>query len=71
MIGTPSAAKKPGDTVRKRARGSSSPFGLRVALDGELEARTEAPASRHGTTVPTATRSTPGSSRDRAGSTSL
>ena len=25
-IGTPSAAKKPGDTVRNRARGSSSPF---------------------------------------------
>ena len=28
MIGTPSAAKKPGDTVRNRARGSSSPFAL-------------------------------------------
>ena len=28
MIGTPSAAKNPGDTVRNRARGSSSPFAL-------------------------------------------
>ena len=28
MIGTPSDAKNPGETVRKRARGSSSPFAL-------------------------------------------
>ena len=39
--------------------------GLRVALDRELR-REEAPASRHGTSVPSATCSTPGSSRDAA-----
>ena len=50
MIGTPSAAKNPGETVRNRARGSSSPFGLRIALDRELRVGPNAPASRHGTT---------------------
>ena len=41
MIGTPSAAKNPGETVRNCARGSSSPFALRVALRRELEPGTE------------------------------
>ena len=41
MIGTPSAAKNPGETVRKRARGSSSPGRADVAVGRELQARTE------------------------------
>ena len=53
-------ALKPGETVRNRARGSSSPFALRYPSAENCAAKN--PASRHGTAVPTATRSTPGSS---------
>ena len=40
-IGTPSEAKKPGEMVRNRARGSSSPRHLDVAVAAELEAGPE------------------------------
>ena len=41
MIGTPSAAKKPGDTVRNLRARILLAVGLGVALGGELEAGTE------------------------------
>ena len=41
MIGTPSAAKKPGEIVRNRAARILFAVGLGVALDRELEPRTE------------------------------
>ena len=64
MMGTPSAAKKPGDTVRSCARGSSSP-GMETRPSAEkAKPGPKLPASRQGTTVPTATRSTPGSVGD-------
>ena len=62
MIGTPSAAKNPGDTVRNRARGSSSPLAFAYPSTENWKPGPNVPASRHGTIVPTATRSTPGSS---------
>ena len=48
MIGTPSDLKNPGDTVRKLARGSSSPSAFGVALGRELRVEERAGfAPRH------------------------
>ena len=59
-IGIPSAAKKPGDTERKRARGSSWPFTRARPSTENWKPSPKLPASRHGTVLPKATRSTPG-----------
>ena len=66
--GTPSAAKKPGETVRNCARGSSSALARTWPSTESWKPGPKLPASRHGTCVPTATRSTPGSSRRCAAS---
>ena len=65
IIGTPRAAKNPGDTVRKRAWGSSSLFAFAYPSTVNWNPGPNVPASRQGTTVPIATRSTPGSSETR------
>ena len=59
-IGMPSAAKKPGDTDRNRARGSSWPFSRVRPSTENWKPSPKLPASRHGTLLPNATRSTPG-----------
>ena len=61
MIGTPSNAKNPGDTVRKRARGSSSPSALAYPSTENWPPNDPRRASRQGTDDPIETRSTPGS----------
>ena len=59
-----STAKNPGDTMRKRARGFSSPSSGVKPSTVKLRA-SKLPESRHGTNMPVATPCTPGSSPTR------
>ena len=63
--GTPRAAKKPGETDRNFARGSSSPFSRTRPSTENENAGPELRASRQGTLLASATWSTPGSSVTR------
>jgi len=63
--GMPRVAKKPGEIVRKRARGSSSPFSFFSPSTVKAKPGPKPPASRHGTVLPLETRSTPGTCATR------